>query len=348
MKKISKLLPLIGLTGIATVTMPLVCCGNGDTPPDPDPDPDPEPVVGAWYLNDAYLDSLTKDDVGTINTIKVNNITHRVRLIGVDYDTLADGSGKAHTTWEFVDVISDELGYSLTTFWNDIPGDVDEGEFYPCGDYMNSSLRWALVGNGESVSHGWYERPCDALDYDEAPVSKSTNYKKPVIDMLPSDLVEKMKPVNKQVDYFDDENVEFVTKTCSDKLFVLSTNELYPDPDLTNEDKRYDFYKKAHEYSWFIKKQVVGCQTGKSFERAIEVKDAQYTGYAECISGYNSTVGSSGTYWAGTGYWLRNIDITGINAKGQPAGVSSQGSYCFGPHGDGNAQAATIAPAFCL
>lgn len=285
-----------------------------------------------WYLDDSYLDSLTLEDVGIINKVKVNGINHKVRLIGIDHDELADDSGDlAHTTWEFANLISDENGYSLATFWNDTT-ETD----VPCRDYYNSSLRYALIGEQEDptvdVSHGWYEKGMG---------TKSETYTKPVIDMLPSELAAKILPVEKEVITYNGSS--YITTTCEDKLFVLSSSE-------TNEDgyvwERYDYYYYSPSTTTGDYHRVKGqVKKTDALESATPITDSLASG-AESIAGYNSSYAN-----CGSGYWLRDIETDEVEGKGSPYGMSSGGSMCNihdGGHGDGNLLATPIAPAFCL
>lgn len=301
----------------------------------------------AWYLDTKYLNSLTVDDVkaGTIQMVKVNGVYHQVRLIGIDHDELADKSGKkAHTTWEFTNVISDKNGYSLATFWNDTATNV------PCASYLDSTMRYALVGKYEDKkpSFGWYEKESH---------TKSKKYNDPVIKMLPSDLVEKIKPVTKKVAIFDKVAGTCTTIDCKDKLFILSSDEMgQPNDERELETGTlYDYYNnEPSEYTQWderrIKKQVKGL--GKEHvESPADITDGLFDGPKENIAGYNSS-----TENCGTGYWLRDIapkvGFEDYEIVGSAYGGSSGGAICakrsVPGHGDGNELAAPIAPAFCL
>lgn len=93
MKKITLLAPLM------TVAF-LVSCGGGGSK-------DKEVVEDKWWEN---VSSFTLNDVGTIKTIKINGLDHRVRLVDVDHDVEPVNFGPIHTTWEFVDVLTKQDG----------------------------------------------------------------------------------------------------------------------------------------------------------------------------------------------------------------------------------------------
>lgn len=63
--------------------------------------------------------TLTVNDIGKTEVIKINGKDHKVRLIGIDRDTDTNGD-KLHTTWEFVNVITNTDGSPLTIGWGGI------------------------------------------------------------------------------------------------------------------------------------------------------------------------------------------------------------------------------------
>lgn len=165
-----------------------------------------------WYLDTQYINGLKAADVnangGVVQTVVVNGQPHKVRLIGVDHDELADGSGnKAHTTWEFMDYISDSNGYSIATPWN-----WKFGEKSVAQDYPNSNLRKALDGQGKGEVV-WYEKGSS---------TKSATYTTSVLDMLPKKLQEAIKEVKKDVAV----SVNWKIESFNAKLFPLSYREM--------------------------------------------------------------------------------------------------------------------------
>lgn len=335
--------------GVAAITFASLFTWKMLTNPGTDePEPEPEPVVDKWYLDQDFLDSLTKDDVGIIRKLEVNGVEHRVRLIGIDHDTLSnDSNKKAHTTWEFADLISDRNGFSLTTFWNDVESEnpsIYPHTYIPCGNYFDSSIRYALVGKYDDVepSHGWYEKKG---------IKKSKIYTKPVIDMLPSDLVEKIKPVEKKVTIYDSNNPgDPIVETCDDKLFILSFQELgSPDYKVADVGTQYDYYEGAGTGNTTdlrrIKRQIKYKEEQGAVLEATNIEDGKRTtGAHDNIAGYNSYTVVSGTpMLGGSGYWLRDYSIT----DQKPHGASSGANVCATAR-DANELAAPIAPAFCL
>lgn len=185
----------------------------------------------SWYLDTDYLNSLKPEDVnangGVTQVIPVNGKLHKVRLIGVDHDELADDSGnKAHTTWEFVNYISDSNGYSIATPWN-----WKFGETSIAQDYPNSNLRKALDGQGNGEI-AWYEKGSP---------TKSTAYTTSVLDMLPKDLQGVLKEVKKDVAI----GPNMTVKSFNTKLFPLSYREMTTatDTQAAEEGTTYARYK---------------------------------------------------------------------------------------------------------
>ncbi|MBQ0045489.1 MAG: hypothetical protein KBS35_01205 [Mycoplasma sp.] len=122
MKKIKLLVPLMGITALSACAIPLVGCG---TKPQPEPEAkdfntDPWSTI-IYYANKGgdtlakaygYDDAseligktrevtLTQDDTG-----EDVELTYKVRVIGVDHDSVSDTT-KAALTFQFIDLISD-------------------------------------------------------------------------------------------------------------------------------------------------------------------------------------------------------------------------------------------------
>ncbi|MCQ2792397.1 MAG: hypothetical protein MJ208_02615, partial [Bacilli bacterium] len=134
-----------------------------------------------WYEDQTYINNLNDADVleehpdGSIGEVKaliVNGLRHKVRLIGVDKDctdVAKPEDTKIHTTWEFVNLISDSNGYSLAAQWNDTNniGTVNH-------EYTESTIHYAL--NGENVNNVlWAQKEATTW---------SSDYKCSVLDML--------------------------------------------------------------------------------------------------------------------------------------------------------------------
>lgn len=58
--------------------------------------------------------------IGDTKTISISGSNYQVRCIGINHDDLADGSGKARTTWEMVDCLSQT--YQMNTSATNIGG----------------------------------------------------------------------------------------------------------------------------------------------------------------------------------------------------------------------------------
>lgn len=313
------------------------------TPSEPGPAPTP------WYLDTNYLNALTCEDVGILQKVKVNGIDHKVRLIGIDHDEEAGNNSetkKAHTTWEFANFICDENGFSLATFWNDI----NDGE-NPCGDYLNSSIRYALMGKGNPVgSYGWYEK---------GQGERSKKYKKSVIEMLPTDLTQKLKSVKKNIVDFEAPDT-YADSICTDELFILSSGEIGDPFDLSEtSDKLYAYYSPCSDDTNYpdirrIKRQIKFKEEEGASTSATEVTESEYkTGTIESLAGYNSTdkphYSILDNVACGSAYWLRDIAYNyEYSSDAYPTCISSSGLSCYSQHGHGNQLATPVAPAFCL
>ncbi|MCQ2792714.1 MAG: hypothetical protein MJ208_04260, partial [Bacilli bacterium] len=142
-----------------------------------------------WYLDEKYISNLNEDNIGTTRNLRVNGINHIVRLIGIDHDDLADGSGKAHTTWEFANLLSDSDGYSLAAVWN-----WEKGTSSINQNYLDSNLREVFDGGGKGGLY-WYRKKQETSEQ-----TQQTEYaNKTVFDMLPSNLQNVIKEVKKPV-----------------------------------------------------------------------------------------------------------------------------------------------------
>ncbi|MCQ2795132.1 MAG: hypothetical protein MJ214_02850 [Bacilli bacterium] len=309
MKKLVFIMPLMAISLLAS-------CNNGGS------------NSKQWYLDSDYINSLTYEDIGTVNKVKVNGLDHKVRLIDVDKDTDKDNK-KIHTTWEFVNLLSDNSGYSLATQWNDA---TDES--IASYNYLDSSIRKALTGEGGG----------HILWAQKGATKWSTTYKKSVLEMLPSDLVNVLVAPKKRATCF--EYNTWVEKDIInangdfDKLFLLSTEEMW---DVSPGDERAYFYYSGRKASKIgelrIKKQI------NATEQSIDAPEIAYTSesgqlYHDVIvniAGFNYSSDKSG----GGYYLLRNV----VPSDDRVKGVIFNGEYGgFAP----SSCAFAVAPAFCI
>lgn len=193
----------------------------------------------AWYLDEEYLSSLKGSDVtkegGEVQTITINKVKHKVHLVGVDQDVDINDN-KIHTTWEFVNPISDENGLSIATQWNDTNNAETAG-----ADYLNSTIRKALNGTGNADHFLWSQAGENGW---------SDTYTKPVIDMLPKDFVSALKAPKKYATCYNSgtsqwEDRVIATNGVCDKLFLPSLAEIgwhYLDPQQQEHQFTYSYY----------------------------------------------------------------------------------------------------------
>lgn len=292
-----------------------------------------------WYADENYLKNLTIDDarIGVEQMLKVNGVFHRVRLIGINHDVLSDDSSqKAHTTWEFSNLLSDSNGHSLGMIW-----DWEDPGKYHNGNFINSTIRKALDGGGSATkkTYQWYSRGSKTANNDYA--------NKRVIDMLPKTLGEKLKKVKKQVAVQETTENSFAVKDYDTKLFILSVHELTLDTSqkalLTmNEGNRYEYYGQ-HEGN---------INFGNRYRSHIQVKDNKnlYTSsvaitdgvseYDKNFAGYNQLENVFGGL-----SWLRSPVASSSSNEGvmiTPGGRLEHIGHCIDQYAYG------IAPAFCL
>ncbi|MCQ2793989.1 MAG: DUF6273 domain-containing protein [Bacilli bacterium] len=275
-----------------------------------------------WYQDSNFINSLTKDDVGLEKEVEVNGLKHKVRLIDVDHDNLTDKSGKAHTTWEFANLISDKNGYSLATVWN-----FEKGTSSNNYDFLNSNLRKAIDGGG-NAQLCWYRK-------DETKATQDSEYKnKSVLDMLPSDLKAVLKEVVKEIAVGNNYEV----RTYNTKLFPLSYQEMIDTiPEGTavaKEGFTYKFYQGDDVSNKRIKWQIKHHDGASIKSTKIEEKDWDLENYA----GVNMESDPSGGYsftrsphTGGTGNVMHYITNVGEFNSSQIYGYAN-----------------SVAPAFCI
>lgn len=300
-----------------------------------------------WYRDTEYIKSLTAADItkegGEIKTIKVNGLDHKVRLIGVDEDctdiTKPDET-KIHTTWEFVDLLSDENGYSLATYWNDTATTTDSNH-----DYESSTIREVLNGGGGDIN--WF-RFYGLLDGDENPknlkFAEEKNYKIPVLSMLPDGLVSVLKTPSKYTNIYDR---DWADKTITDKLFLLSPKEMgYSGEGQETKTDTYSYYKDHPEAvdAIRIKKQVKGLDGARTTYLNGTDLDGKYSGGVKySYAGYNN-----GTETLGSNYWLRSPKINESTDEYSWMWDDMQSGGAKFAHRSVYSRALGIAPAFCI
>lgn len=270
-----------------------------------------------------HTEQLTEADIGKIETININNQNHRVRLIDIDHDMLANGTGFAHTTWEFVDLISDSDGYSLATPW-----EWEQGDEAKNWDFLNSNLRAALDGMG----HGkicWYQI---------GQKNQSTTYTSSVYNMLPRELQRVLKNVIKPIALYGDEFELDYTRYVTN-LFTLSCNEI------SVVDKEEYVLREGTPYKYYldnkavdrIKAQVKGKDGALSDSIILSAHGHKANNYA----GYNSIDGEE----YGSFYWLRSPCIHD-HTKAQKTKFNGDVYFEYGAQICDNLY--PIAPAFCI
>lgn len=294
----------------------------------------------AWYENKEFINSLTLEDVGLEKAVIVNGLEHKVRLIDIDHDDLSDGSGKAHTTWEFANLISDSNGYSLATpwYWE------EEGLYSRCLNYIEySNLRKAIDGKGSAAAIEWFEK---------GSTDKSTTYTTSVLDMLPNSLKNVLKEVKKPVaifDYFGTQKWIVDTDNYVTKLFPLSYRELTDNPTLEwvyEEGTTYEFYK-GDNADRRIKYQVKwhdGALVSYTSLRVTRRYDGQdFTWDASSAAGYNS----NNLEKEGGDLWLRSPSLYLLGGN-YFAALCQSSSGSFSPMNSVAQYLMGVAPAFCI
>lgn len=277
--------------------------------------------VQFWWEDTAYLNSLTVDDVGTENEVEVNGVIHKVRLIGVDHDDLETG-GKAHTTWQFVNAISDANGDCIAAFWHETS--TTSGGNY---DFINSSIRKALTGKGNASVYGWYQK---------TGTTKSSVYNKSLIEMLPAGLVAKMKEVTKKVATTS----SYTLTDFTDKLFLLSYREMTPDSSsyAKEEGATYKYWQNHNTNADRITKQIHGDVVYTTSAKPTDTPYAQAGNTCYNYAGYNYKADATG----GAVLWLRSPGTNGGSVAwlvGRGGSLDSSFVY-YSAYG--------VAPAFCL
>lgn len=130
-------------------------------------------------------------NIGEEKTVKVNNLNHKVRIIGFNHDMLVSSAGKAGITFEFVNVITNSDGKAATSNW----GEINTRE------YVSGPLNKFLVGG---------------VSYEGTTVLK----------MLPGDLRNELKTVKKKYHRYLAPSRSWSSESFSVPLFPLSWTEI--------------------------------------------------------------------------------------------------------------------------
>lgn len=279
--------------------------------------------------------------------VVVNNQIHTVKIIGYgeDYGNLSDKTNtQLGITFEFNNLISDENGYSLATYWNNVASLEHSNS-----NYKTSSIRAALNGNdyeGSSKANiNWFR--FYGTNEDTASTGKNRHfasehqYKNSILDMLPYDLTTYIKTTSKYVNIYGNNGWE--EKTVEDKLFLLSPRELnghsegFPEETSTTV---YSYYKNSGKNDR-LKMQIKGQQGARTERPYLDGYDIDglYNEDKKC-----SFAGSYHTNNTFGVYYLRS-----------PEKINTRYKYVYNISGDGTTywgkgceNAIGIAPAFCI
>lgn len=317
------------LLPIMTMSFLVGCNNNGGGGDDPEP-----PIVhNHWYeytdwwnyCSDGNVGEATKEDIGRVVNLNVNNQFHKVRLIDVDKDVDSDDK-TIHTTFEFVNLLSDDDGYSLATQWNDT-NDTATSNY----DYRESSIRKALNGGAEEKIL-WAQKGEDHW---------STEYTGSVLEMLDKDnpgLVDAIKAASKIVNVNEDS--KWIEETFSDKLFLLSPAEMgYLNRKFQEQNTTtYSYYEGAVDATR-IKMQIKGNKEAPSKSTQITAEKGQtFSGTVFNCAGNNSQAeGCGGITLLRSPYTESGKEACDTNEKGQCSRVSYVYNNAYG-----------FAPAFCI
>lgn len=277
--------------------------------------------------------------VGDTKDVKVNGSIHKVKIIGFNQDVDANNK-KIGITFEFENLISDEYGYSLATYWQD----TDKVAFANF-DYMNSTIRASLNGEGHAKAE-WFQY--FYLD-DESSKHFSSEYEnKSVLSMLPNELTSVLTAPKKYINVYNDDKKEFEEITVNDKLFLLSPKEMgCGDASQEKNTSAYILYEGHSEYtdSIRIKHQV----SWHSYSRSEPLGDYDLDGAFRSerekkytYAGYNDDVRNNGG-----DYWLRSPNPNKYDGRNAWS-VYSNGKTNYQDQIYTYSYAKGIAPAFCI
>ena len=221
--------------------------------------------IQKWYLFNNWWDFCScgfenveadEEDIGQTVQLKVNNQNHDVRLIGLDHDDEVDGDGKiigkAHTTFQFANLLCDENGYSLGVIED---FEHNEGCMSRNYDFLNSGLRKNLTGKGDSEIM-WFQR---------GDIIRSQEYgSMTVMDMLPQELKSVLKEVKKEIYTDADHQWDFQPTYYDDKLFVPTYREMFKE----GSDWDSYFYEEGTTYNYYLEDDY-----GRSFTETLWTGD---------------------------------------------------------------------------
>ncbi len=273
--------------------------------------------------------------VGDTKTVKVNNQNHKVRIIGFDQDVDKDGK-KIGITFEFANLISDENGYSLATQWND----TNDGSVVANHNYLDSSVRMALVGEKQEEGHIlWAQKGNDHWSNEEG--GPYTN--KSVLEMLPNDLTKVLKAPSKYVNIWNDEKSPepgFEEQVINDKLFLLSPKEMgYSADYMETKNEPYKYYEGHIKGTDTIrtKRQVNEIEM---FDDTVYITEGpqKYKAYIENHAGFGPYYMEWGGY-----YWLRSPYTRTNNSAWEVINNGLIADFI-----GVSANASSVAPAFCI
>ena len=293
--------------------------------------------------------------IGDTKEIKVNGQIHKVRIIGFDQDVDRDGN-KIGITFEFADLLSDENGYSLAAYWNDV-NSTDTANH----NYMNSTMRAVLNGNNYDKSSKaeikWFQYFGANEDTEETGKNRhfsETYNNKSVLSMLPKDLTKVLATPSKYINILNEDSVEWEEKTIDDKLFLLSPREMgsdevdpfLPYPVQEVSTTTYAYYDGHTEATDEIRtKHQIKFNEGARNSLLNNV-DGEYVNIKSSGAGYNGDTeiddAYGGIYWLRSPYALDDKSAWIVLYDGYVGNTTGISSSLV------NSYALPIAPAFCI
>ena len=232
-----------------------------------------------------------------------------------------------HCTFEFVNLLSDENGYSLVTQWNDTNDENTANH-----KYTKSTIRHAL--NGEDVD--------DVLWAQKGQTTWSSNYTCSVLDMLDEGnlgLVDVIKAPSKWININNGDGWE--EETINDKLFLLSPVEMGGERSEYEETKTvtYSYYDGATDDKR-IKKQVKGDDPYAPDNVPVipDDKEQIFEGSVNNHAGYNMKADETGGGYS----WLRSSRTKNSNSAFLVGFTGWLGGWEVYNNTSG------VAPAFCI
>lgn len=277
-----------------------------------------------------------------------DEVAQTVRVIGTGADdetqyhvnTIVDGKIKAALTFEFADVICDENGYSIASFWNDV--ETTSGSNH---DYLESTVRNNIYeSNGDKAWYGTHDEggtlKADAEKVNET--SHSNYYDKSVYDMLPTELSSVLKkPQNRLVNIKS--SGSWNPEKIDDLLFLPTYREICPKGSATDVEgmNPYKYYADLNDEATEkrVKHQIKGNEGAVT--AGTEVIDAQTSG------AFNDAGIDSGTVGSGCMYLLCT-PLKNNQSEQCAYHVYTSGTVGFGGTTGVNKLVRCIAPMFCI